>query len=78
TQRGPSSSGQQYEVLTQREIDVIRFAAHGMTNREIGHELHISHRTVQGHLANIYIKLNANSRTEAVTEALKRGWIVIN
>lgn len=78
TQRGPSSTGRQYEVLTQREIDVIRLAAQGMTNREIGDELHISHRTVQGHLANIYGKLDVNSRTEAVTEALKHGWIVID
>ncbi len=78
TNRSPSGGGTTIDVLTQREIDVIRLAATGMTNREIGIELHISHRTVQGHLANIYVKLNANSRTEAVTEALKRGWIVIN
>jgi DNA-binding NarL/FixJ family response regulator len=78
TQRGPSGGKQQIFALTQREIDVIRLAAHGMTNREIGRELHISHRTVQGHLANIYSKLNVNSRTEAVTESLKRGWIVID
>ena len=78
TQRGPSSGGSQIEVLTRREIDVIRLAAQGKTNREIGQELHISHRTVQGHLANIYTKLDVNSRTEAVTEALKRGWIVID
>jgi DNA-binding NarL/FixJ family response regulator len=48
-----------------------------MTNRGIGHELKISHRTVQGHLAGIYGKLGVSSRTEAVTEALRRGWIVI-
>jgi DNA-binding NarL/FixJ family response regulator len=48
-----------------------------MTNREAGRELAISHRTVQGHLASIYGKLGVSSRTEAVTEALKRGWIVI-
>jgi DNA-binding NarL/FixJ family response regulator len=78
TQRSPSGGKQQEFALTEREIDVIRLAAHGMTNREIGRELHISHRTVQGHLANIYSKLNVNSRTEAVTESLKRGWIVID
>ena len=78
TQGGPSGSREQIDALTQREIDVTRLAAHGMTNREIGRELHISHRTVQGHLANIYTKLDVNSRTEAVTEAIKRGWIVID
>jgi DNA-binding NarL/FixJ family response regulator len=73
----PSGAVEQVEPLTQRELDVLRLAARGMTNREIGHELDISHRTVQGHLASVYEKLGVNSRTEAVTEALKRGWIVI-
>jgi len=73
----PAGAVEQVEALTQRELDVLRLAAHGMTNREIGHNLGISHRTVQGHLASVYAKLGVNSRTEAVTEALKRGWIVI-
>ena len=77
TGRRPGGAADQVEPLTPREIDVLRLAAEGMTNRAIGHELDISHRTVQGHLANVYGKLGVNSRTEAVTEALRRGWIVI-
>ena len=73
----PGSASAQVEPLTERELDVIRLAAQGKTNRQIGIELGISHRTVQGHLASIYGKLDVNSRTEAVTEALRRGWIVI-
>jgi DNA-binding NarL/FixJ family response regulator len=73
----PEGAAEQVESLTTRELDVLRLAARGLTNRAIGHELDISHRTVQGHLANIYGKLMVNSRTEAVTEALRRGWIVI-
>ena len=73
----PEGAAGQVEPLTEREIEVLRLAARGLTNRAIGHELGISHRTVQGHLANIYGKLGVNSRTEAVTEALRRGWIVI-
>jgi DNA-binding NarL/FixJ family response regulator len=65
------------EPLTDREIEVLRLAARGMTNKAIGQALGISDRTVQGHLANIYGKLNVGSRTEAVTEALKQGWITI-
>jgi DNA-binding NarL/FixJ family response regulator len=65
------------EALTEREIAVLRLAAKGLTNKAIGQALSISDRTVQGHLANIYGKLNVSSRTEAVTEALKQGWIVI-
>lgn len=77
SQQRPMGASQQVEALTAREIEVLRSAAHGLTNREIGQQLSISHRTVQGHLASIYGKLNVNSRTEAVTEALRRGWIVI-
>jgi len=77
TSRRPAGAAGQVEPLTPRELEVLRLAARGMTNRAIGHELRISHRTVQGHLAGIYGKLNVASRTEAVTEALRRGWIVI-
>ena len=73
----PEGAVDQVESLTTRELEVLRLAARGLTNRTIGHELAISHRTVQGHLANIYGKLGVNSRTEAVTEALRRGWIVV-
>jgi DNA-binding NarL/FixJ family response regulator len=65
------------EALTEREIEVLRLVANGLTNKAIGQSLGISDRTVQGHLANIYGKLNVGSRTEAVTEALKQGWITI-
>jgi DNA-binding NarL/FixJ family response regulator len=73
----PKGAAHQVEPLTERELEVLRSVARGMTNREIGHALGISHRTVQGHLSSIYGKLGVNSRTEAVTEALRRGWIVI-
>ena len=65
------------EALTDREVEVLRLVARGLTNRAIGQELGISDRTVQGHLANIYGKLNVGSRTQAVTQALKQGWITI-
>ncbi len=73
----PAGAARQVAPLTERELTVLRLAARGLTNRQIGRELSISHRTVQGHLASIYDKLGVNSRTEAVTEALRRGWIVI-
>jgi DNA-binding NarL/FixJ family response regulator len=73
----PTEATDQIETLTDRELDVLRLAARGLTNRAIGRELSISHRTVQGHLQSIYGKLGVNSRTEAVTEALRRGWIVV-
>jgi two-component system competent response regulator ComA len=49
--------------------------AKGYTNKAIGVQLGISDRTVQGHLAHIFNKLNATSRTEAVMRAVSLGWI---
>jgi DNA-binding NarL/FixJ family response regulator len=65
------------EPLTERELDVLRLAAKGMSNKQIGGTLSISDRTVQGHLANIYSKLNVTTRTEAVLFALREKWIVL-
>ena len=63
------------EALTEREVEILRLAARGQTNKQIGAELNISDRTVQNHLANTYTKLEVASRTEAVTVALQRGLI---
>ena len=74
----PAAAQDQVEPLSDRELDVLRLAGRGLTNKQIGQELDISDRTVQGHLANIYGKLAVSSRTEAVTRALKLGWIVLD
>ncbi len=74
----PLGAQPQAEILTGRELEVLQLAARGLTNRAIGRELGISDRTVQGHLANVYGKLGVSSRTEAVTRALQRGWIVLD
>lgn len=63
------------ESLTEREMEVLVMAAKGFTNKAIGVKLGISDRTVQGHLAHIFAKLNATSRTEAVMRAVSLGWI---
>lgn len=63
------------EPLTDRELDVLRLAAKGYTNKAIGVQLAISDRTVQGHLAHIFDKMQATSRTEAVMRAVSLGWI---
>lgn len=66
------------EGLTDRELEVVRYAARGLTNKQIGSELFISDRTVQGHLQNIYQKLGVSTRTEAVSTALKHGLITLD
>ncbi len=63
------------EPLTDRELDVLRLAAKGFTNKAIGSQLGISDRTVQGHLAHIFAKMQAASRTEAVMRAVSFGWV---
>jgi two-component system, NarL family, response regulator LiaR len=63
--------------LYPREIEVLKLTAKGMRNKEIAKELNISERTVQAHLSNIFSKLEVGSRTEAVLQALKEGWLDI-
>ncbi len=63
------------EHLSDREMDVIRLAAKGMSNKDIADELHLSRRTVEGNLRTIFNKLGVGSRTEAVIEAMTRGWL---
>jgi DNA-binding NarL/FixJ family response regulator len=65
------------EVITSRELDVLRGVARGGSNKLIADELSISEHTVKGHLKNILGKLNANDRTHAVMIALRRGLLDI-
>jgi len=62
------------EHLSNREIDIIKLAANGMTNKDIADRLHLSNRTVEGHLRAIFNKLGVGSRTEAVLYGLRKGW----
>jgi len=63
------------EPLTDREMEVLKLAGKGYTNKAIGVNLGISDRTVQGHLARVFDKLQATSRTEAVMRAVSLGWL---
>lgn len=72
---GTADSKVRLEELHDRELEVLKLAAKGMTNRAIADDLFISERTVQTHFANIFRKLNVGSRTEAVLRALKAGWL---
>lgn len=66
------------EPLTERELQILTLTAKGFTNKAIGVQLSISDRTVQNHLANIFQKMNAESRTEAVMRAVSLGLISAN
>lgn len=67
------ASQRQEDKLTPREIEVLRLIALGHTNAEIGEQLHLSLRTVEGHRAHIQQKLGLSTRAELVAEALDRG-----
>lgn len=63
------------EVLTEREIEVLREVADGNRNREIAERLFISEETVKVHIKHIMEKLGASDRTQAVAIGLRRGII---
>jgi len=65
------------ERLSDREMDIIKLAAKGMSNKDIANELHLSWRTVEGNLRNIFNKLGVGSRTEAVLYGLRKGWLTL-
>lgn len=67
--------GSMTDGLTERELDVLRAVARGLSNKEIGEALGIATNTVQVHLRNIFAKLGVGDRTEAVAYAIRQGWI---
>jgi len=79
-QRAIVSSAKSHEEsaeieLSERELEVLKLAAKGSSNKEIAENLCISIRTVQGHINSIFHKLSVGSRTEAIFQSVKRGWL---
>ena len=60
----PDQHPDAFAELTPHELNIARLAAEGLTNREIGQQLYLSHRTVSTHLHRIFPKLGVSSRTE--------------
>jgi len=76
----PANSGTEArstEPLSDREVDVLKLAAKGISNKDIAEQLFLSPRTVQVHLGHIFNKLGVASRTEAVLYGLRRGWLML-
>jgi len=72
--RGDGGEDQQlFTELTEREHDVLRLIANGMTNSQIAEELVITENTVKGHVSNILSKLHLVDRTQAAVYAWQRG-----
>ncbi|MAT43729.1 MAG: DNA-binding response regulator [Anaerolineaceae bacterium] len=69
------NSSPSFEPLTDREVEILTQVAKGLTNKVVGINLQISDRTVQGHIARIFEKLQVSSRTEAVMRGISLGYI---
>jgi len=66
------------EELSQREVEILRLAAGGMSNKDIANVLCLSVRTVKAHLTNIFNKMGVGSRTDAIIKGLKVGYITLD
>jgi DNA-binding CsgD family transcriptional regulator len=71
------TSGVRPEKLTVRELEVLRMLADGLANKEIANALGVSDHTIKFHVSQILAKLNAASRTEAVTAGIRSGLLAI-
>ncbi len=65
----------EWQGLTLREMEVLKQLAAGKTNRDIAAALHISVGTVELHISHIFARLGCETRTQAATIALERGWV---
>lgn len=72
-----SRAEEQSEALTPREVEVLGLMAEGAGNKQIAFRLGISEHTVKFHVASIFSKLGASSRTEAVTLGVRRGLVML-
>lgn len=61
--------------LTSREMEILKWASRGLSNKEMSEKLFISLRTVKAHMTNIFNKLGCSSRTDAIIKGLKQGYI---
>jgi DNA-binding NarL/FixJ family response regulator len=74
---GAAVDGVLTENLTAREFEVLDLMGRGLGNREIASRLGISEHTAKFHIGSILAKLGASTRTEAVTTAIRRGWLTV-
>ena len=75
---GKQAESLSFEDLSPREREVLILVCEGLSNKQIAQRIYLSVRTVENHLANIYTKLEVESRTEAAVFALQQGWIPTN
>ncbi len=72
------AQGEAKGILSQREVEVLRLAAKGMSNKDIANVLFLSVRTVKAHLTNIFNKMGCGCRTDAIVKGLREGYIALD
>jgi LuxR family maltose regulon positive regulatory protein len=73
--RKTKSVGELVEMLSERELEVLRYMAEGLSNPEIASRLYLSPNTLKAHAQNIYVKLDVHNRLQAVNKAKELGMI---
>lgn len=68
-------SGAEISMPTLKEMDVLRALARGLKNKDIADELSVSVHTVEYHIHNLFLKLNASSRADVLMRAQRMGWL---
>lgn len=76
-EEGLPTAGAELDALTPREGEVLHLLASGLSNKEIAWHLKISEHTVKSHVASIFAKLEVSTRTEAVTQGIRKGLIMM-
>ncbi|WP_312103410.1 response regulator transcription factor [Lachnoclostridium sp.] len=74
-ERMQSPSSCNTEILTRREVDVLKLLAEGLFNKEIAYRLSISEKTVKNHVSNIFKKISVSDRTQAAVYAIKNNFV---
>jgi NarL family two-component system response regulator LiaR len=70
----PQASGSTVDPLTEREVEVLKLVARGLSNQDIAGQLVVAERTVRAHVSNILGKLHLANRTQAALYALREGF----
>lgn len=73
----PAATEDLPEPLSDREREVLDLLAEGLSNKLIAYQLNISEHTVKTHVASIFAKLGTSSRTEAVSQAIRKGLVML-
>ena len=73
-----TSAGKVKGILSHREVQILRLASKGMSNKDIANALFLSVRTVKAHLTNIFNKMGVGCRTDAIVKGLREGYITLD